>query len=169
MRRALTTAGGILGWSETSVSDAGPVAEVSHDVLSLTTIGVDSLSSDLAEERAQKQTETSRLSEAAAYTRRLAADPHATYPVEITYSYTTRDPFGAFVTRSATIKVTNEGEALGTAESLDRSIESRSKLADLMVLDLAERRGRLQAVARGLQDFARSSRWLLADVIASLD
>jgi hypothetical protein len=130
---------------------------------------LESLSSDLAEERAQKQTETSRLSEAAAYTRRLAGDPDATYPVEITYSYTTRDPYGAFVTRSATTTVSNEGEALGAAASLDRSIESRSKLADLMVLDLAERRSRLQAVARGLTDFARSSRGLVADVIASLD
>jgi len=168
LRRALTAAGTILEWSNTSASDADLLAEVSQDVASLAALGVDSLISDLAEDSKSKETETSRLGEAVAYARKLAADPKTTYPVDITYSYTARDPFGGLVTKHATNTVTNGDEALGAADSLERSIESRSKLTDLIVVDIAERRDRLQEILRNLPDFAKSSRWLLEEVIASL-
>ena len=64
--------------------------------------------------------------------------------------------------------MSNPHEALGAAESLHKSIESRSKLADLMVLDLDERRGRLHEMARKLPDFVESSRSLLDEVVANL-
>jgi len=168
LRRALTAAGNVLSWSDTTAHHEDPAADFALDMASLATIGVDSLSSDLAEERTKKQTETSRLNEAVAYARKLAANTRAKYPVDITYTYTARDPQGTLITKTATNTVTNEEEALGAAESLEKSIESRTKLTDQMVIDLDERRKRLQAIARDIPEFVKSSRHVLDAVIASI-
>lgn len=168
LRRGLVVAGEALGWSEALATNADPVVEFVHDVTSLAVLGVESLGSDLAQERANKQTEMSRLSDVAAYARELAADPNATYPAEITYSYTVRDPYQGLVTKTAKSTVSNPQEALGAAEALQKSIEGRSKLTDLMVIDLDERRGRLHAMTRKIPDFVKSAQSLLDEVIANL-
>jgi hypothetical protein len=168
LRRGLASAGDALAWSETLATTPDPVMEFALDVMSLATIGVESLGSDLVEERANKQTEISRLGEVAEYTRRLATDPNATFPAEITYSYTLRDAYQGLVTKIAKSTVSNPQEALGAAEALQKSIEGRSKLTDLMVIDLEERAARLQAMAGRVPDFVKSSQSVLDEVIATL-
>jgi hypothetical protein len=168
LRRALATAGEELRWSETRASGDDPVAEVTPDVTALTENGFELLEQDLVEERARKQTEVARLTDVARSTRELAENPNAAYPAEITYSYTVRDPFHRLITKTATSKVSDPREALGAAVSLDKSMEGRTKLTDLMVIDLEERRGRLRAMRRTVPEFVESSRELLAEVIANL-
>jgi len=168
LRRGLAAAGDDLGWSDTLAINTDAVVEFALDVMSLTAIGVESLGSDLAEEKALKQTEMSRLSEVAAYARKLAANAKAKYPVEITYSYTVRDPYQGLVTKTATSTVNNAQEALAAAESLEKSIEGRTKLSELMVIDIDERRARLLAMTGRLPDFVKSSRSLLDEVVANL-
>jgi len=168
LRRGLAVAGDALGWSEMLAVDADAAVEFALDVVSLAALGVESLASDLAEERATKEAEVSRLTDIAAYARSLAEDPNATYPVEITYSYTARDPYHGLVTKTARSTVSNPQEALGAAGALQKSIESRGKLTDLMVIDLDQRRGRLDAMTARLPDFVDSSRTLLNEVIANL-
>ncbi len=168
LRRGLATAGDQLGWSETLATNADPVMEFALDVMSLATIGVESLGSDLEQERANKQTEMARLADVAAYARQLSTDPNAKFPAEITYTYTVRDPYQGLVTKTAKNTVSNPQEALAASESLQKSIEGRSKLTDLMVIDLEEKRGHLQAMTRTLPDFVKSSRSVLDEVIATL-
>ena len=59
-------------------------------------------------------------------------------------------------------------EALAAAEAIRRSIDGRTKLTDLMVIDLEQRRERLAAIGHGLPDFVRASRSMLGEVIANL-
>ncbi len=168
LRRAFATAGEALGWSETRASSDDPVAEVAFDVIALANNGVDSLEMELAEERERKLTEIARLLEISAYARELAGNPSTTYPTEIVYSYTARDPFQRLITKTATSTLNDAREALGAAVALEKSIESRSKLTDLMVIDLDERRARLRAMKQRLPDFAHASHDLLGEVIANL-
>lgn len=161
LRRALATAGEALGWAETP-------ANAADDVVSLALSGAASLESDLAQEWTNKQTEVSRLGDAATYARKLADDPKTSYPTEVTYSYTVRDPHGQLVTRTTTNTATNPAEALAAAEALRRSIEGRTKLTDQMVIDLEQRRERLKAIERNLPDFVESARDLIREVIANL-
>ncbi|MEQ1857111.1 MAG: hypothetical protein ABL963_11590 [Longimicrobiales bacterium] len=168
LRRALAIAGDALGWSETRASSEDPVTEVTLDVVALASHGVDSLEQELAAERGMKETEISRLEEAATRTRELAENANTVYPAEITYSYTARDPFQRLITKTALSTLNDPREALAAAVALQKSIESRSKLTDLMVIDLDERRARLRAMKQRLPDFARSTRELLGEVIANL-
>ncbi|MBM4184840.1 MAG: hypothetical protein FJ207_11610 [Gemmatimonadetes bacterium] len=168
LRRALATAGEALGWSDTRAGSEDPVAAAMLDVIALTNCGVDSLEQELAEERVRKQTEIARLEETVAYARELAGNGRSIYPAEITYSYTARDSFQRLVTKTATSTVSDPSEALGIAVALQKSIESRTKLTDLMVVDLQERRASLRDMKRSVPDFAKFSRELLSEVIANL-
>lgn len=168
LRRALAIAGDALGWAETSDSGGELVADVNADMTALATRGAESLDQDLVEEWTNKQTEASRLGDAAAYARKLSEDPKTTYPTEVTYCYTVRDPYQRLITKTTTTIVNDAQEALAAAEALRKSIEARTKLADLMVIDLVHRRERLTTIADSLPDFVRSSRSLLGEVIANL-
>lgn len=168
LRRALAVAGDALGWAETHVGSGDPVADVSPDMLALATKGVESLDDDLAKEWADKQTEVSRLLDAAAYAQKVSENPKTTYPTDITYCYTVRDPYQRLMTKTATNTVNDPQEAMGVAEALRKSIESRTKLTDLMVIDLEQRRERLNAIGRTFPDFVRSARGVLGEVIANL-
>jgi hypothetical protein len=168
LRRALAIAGDQLGWAETPDSDEDPVVNISLDVVTLATGGAESLERDLAEEWKLKQTEAARLGEAVKRARQVALSPKTTYPTELTYSYTVRDPYQRLITKIATNTVNDAQELTSAADALEKSIESRSKLADLMVIDLDQRRERLNAIGGSLPDFVRSARSLLGEVIATL-
>ena len=161
LRRALANAGEALGWAETPENAA-------DDVMAMALSGAASLERDLATEWELKQTEVSRLGDAAAYARKLAEDPGTVYPAEITYSHTVRDPHGSLVTRTTTNTATNATEAQAAADALRRSLEGRTKLTDQMVVDLEQRRERLNGIASCLPDFVNSSRDLIREVIANL-
>jgi hypothetical protein len=168
LRRALATAGEALRWSDNRAGIDDLVAGVTPDVTALTENGFDLLERDLVEERARKMTEVARLTEIAKSTRELAENPNSTYPAEITYSYTVRDPFHRLITKTAVSKVSDPREALGAAVALDKSMEGRTKLTDLMVIDLEERRVRLRSMRRTVPDFVVSARELIAEVLVNL-
>ena len=168
LRRALAIAGDALGWAEASTGNGDSGVDVNADMMTLATKGAESLERDLVEERAKKQKEVAQLLDAAAYAQKLGENPKTTYPADITYCYTIRDPYQRLITKTATNTVNDPQEALGAAEALRRSIEARTKLTDLMVIDLEQRRERLTTIARSLPDFVRSSRGLLVEVIANL-
>ena len=123
---------------------------------------------DLAEEVARKRTEMSQLRDVATSARKLAEDPDTTYPAEITYSYTVRDPSQGLVTKTETLTVNDAVEALAAAETIERNSTGRAKLTDLMILDLEQKQGRLEVMTRTLSDFLKSSHELLREVIANL-
>jgi hypothetical protein len=161
LRRALAIAGEGLGWSETPENAA-------EDVMAMAVAGAAALERDLADEWERKQTEVERLGDVAAHARKLSEDAGTVYPVEITYSHTVRDPHGNLVTRVTTNTATNAAEALAAAEALRRSLEGRTKLTDQMIIDLEQRRERLNGIASCLPDFVDSSRDLISEVIANL-
>ena len=104
----------------------------------------------------------------AAYAQKLAENPKTAYPAEITYCFTIRDPYQRLITKTVTNTVNDPQEALSAAEAIRRSIDGRTKLTDLMVIDLEQRRERLTAIGHSLPDFVRSSRSMLGEVIANL-
>lgn len=166
LRRALAIAGDALRWSSAPEGHGNP--EVQFDIIVVAEGGIDALEHDLIEERAKKETEMERLVKAAAHARALAEDPKTVYPAEITYSYTVRDPFQRLVTKTATSTVADPAQAIAAAVALEKSVEGRTKLAELMMIDLEERREHLRVVKSGLPDFVASAQDMLGEVLATL-
>ena len=168
LRRALATAGDALGWTGTAASNGDSVVVASKDVLTMARSGARSMARDLAEELARKQTEVSQIEDTSTSARKLSEDADTTYPAEITYCYTVRDASQGLVTKTETLIVNDAREALSAAEAIERSIPGRTKLADLMILDLEQQQVRLDAMTRTLSDFLKSSQDQLREVIANL-
>jgi hypothetical protein len=168
LRRALSTAGDALGWSEQHAGSEDPVADLVGEVVALAMEGIQDLDREMEQERAEKKTEASRLELSVRSTRALAENAKAVYPAEISYSYTVRDSYQQLITRTATSTVNDAREALAAADALEKSIEGRAKLADLMVIELEQRRQQLRDLERHLPDFVDSSRDLLREVIENL-
>ena len=167
LRRALATAGEALGWTVAAGSGES-VAAASKDVMAIAKSGARAMARDLVEELARKRTEPDQIGDTAASARKLSEDADAAYPAEITYSYTVRDASQGLITKTETLTVNDAREALSAAESIDRSIPGRTKLADLMILDLEQKQVRLDQSARGLSDFLKSSQNVLREVIVNL-
>ncbi len=168
LRRALTTAGDALGWTEAAAGDADSVVEVDKDIMIMAKGGAKFMAIDLAEELARKRTEVSRIHDAAASALKLSEDPDASYPAEITYSYTARDATKGTVTKMEALTLNDAREALSASESIERSTTSRGKLADLMIIALEQQQVELDAMTRTLPDFLESSQGLLHEVIVNL-
>jgi signal recognition particle subunit SEC65 len=123
---------------------------------------------DLAKELAAKKVEVKQLADTLASTTKLVEDPKTEYPSDITFSYTVRDAFTELVTKTETVTVTETGEATSAAAALARSMPARTKLADLMNIELKRKQSQLEVMTKGLSDFIESSRGLLQEVIANL-
>ena len=98
----------------------------------------------------------------------MSEDADASYPVEITYSYTARDATQGTVTKMETLTVNDAREALKASETIERSTTSRGKLADLMIIALERQQVRLDGMTRTLPEFIESLQELLHEVIANL-
>lgn len=169
LRRALTTAGDALGWTEAAAGDVDSVVEVGKDIMTMAKGGAKFMAHDLAEELARKRTEVSQIHDVAASALKLSEDPDASYPAEITYSYTARDAFRDTITKTETLTVNDAREALSASETIERSTTSRGKLADLMIIALEQKQVRLDGMTRTLPDFLESLQELLREVIANLE
>ena len=168
LRRALATAGDALGWTARAANSGDSVVEVNKDVMTMAKSGARSMARDLADELARKRTEASQIEDTAAAARTLSEDADTTYPAEITYCYTVRDPSKGLVTKTETLTPNDAKEALSAAEAIERSIPGRTKLADLMILDLEQKQVRLDVMTRTLPDFLKSSQELLREVMVNL-
>lgn len=168
LRRALTAAGVGLGWNTTTVNSEDPVADVSKDLLSMTKTGAKALARELVDDLARKKTEMTQISEVAASAREQSEDLNTTYPTEVTYHYTARDVTQGLATKVDTITVNDAREMMSAADSIERSAQSRGKLAELMIIDFGKRQDQIEVMKRTLPDFVKSLRKLLHDVLANL-
>jgi TPR repeat protein len=168
LRRALSTAGDMLGWIRRAAGSKDSVSEVGKDVLKMAKVGAKAMAQDLAADLASKRTEMDQVMEAAAAARELAEDPDATYPTEMTYYFTARNASQVLVTKTETIEAYDAKEALSASESIERNIAGRQKLADLMVLDLEAKQGQIEVMTRTLPDFVKFSHQLLREVLVTL-
>jgi len=168
LRRALSTAGDMLGWIRRSASSKDSVSEVSKDVLKMAKVGAKAMAKDLEAELASKRTEMDQVMEAAAAARTVSEDPDTTYPTEMTYYFTARNASQVLVTKTETIEANDAKEAMSASESIERNIAGRQKLSDLMTLELEGRQERIEVMTRTLPDFVKFSHPLLREVLVTL-
>ena len=168
LRRALAAAGEALDWTSTAAHSEDSIAEVSKDFMTMAKGGSRAMGRDLAKALAAKKVEVEKLAETLASATKLAEGPESAYPSDITFSYTVRDAFTELVTKTETVTATEAGEAASAAAALQRSMPARTKLADLMIIELKRQQSQLDVMTKGLSDFIRSSRGLLQEVIANL-
>jgi len=168
LRRALAGAGDHLVWSDTVANSDDAAADASKVVLKLARNGSKALGRDLARELAVKQTEVAKLEVVAAATRELGEDEGAKYPNEITYSFTARDASQDLVTKTEIVPVLDATETLKVADTIDKTILSRAKLTDLMILEIQEKQSLLEVMTKGLPDFVKSLQGLLREVLFNL-
>ena len=166
LRRALATAGEALGWAGRVAAIEDAVAEVSKDVLTMTKGGAKSLAKDLEVELASKKTEMSQIRNAAAT--RMAERKKTTYPTEITYAFTARDATGDLVTKIETLPMENAEDALSAVATIEKNPTGRTKLRDLMITDLKQKRKQVEVMTKTLPDFLEYSHDLLRDVLHNL-
>jgi hypothetical protein len=164
LRRALAVAGDERGWSGAAVDRGDP----SKEFLALGKSGTKATAKDVANELAMKKTELSRLEKTIASIRKLEGKPDTAFPVEIPYTFTARDAVHGLVTKTETVTVNNEKEAVAAGDSLEKTITSRTKLADLMTIDLKQKQKKLEKMAPTLPDFVKASQELLAEVMVNL-
>ena len=79
-----------------------------------------------------------------------------------------RDAFQHLVTKTDTLIVNDAKEATSAADTLERNITGRTKLADLMIIDLQQKQEKVDAMTRTLPDFLESSHEVLGEVMANL-
>ena len=168
LRRALAIAGDALGWTEKMSNNGDSVAALGVDVIAMAESGAKSLGRDLAEQLVIKKTEITQLNDVIAHARALAEDEKTVYPAEIIFSHTVKDAYQELVTKTETKIVNEASEALSAAASVERSLTSWSKLAELMILDLKKKQRQLEGVSRALPDFIEYSQNLLGEVVANL-
>jgi signal recognition particle subunit SEC65 len=168
LRRALATAGDALDWTATAAHSEDAMADVSKDFMTMAKGGSRAMGRDLAKELAAKKVEVKQLTETLASAVKLAEDPDTAYPSDVTFSYTVRDAFTELVTKTETVTVTEPREATSAAAALERSMPARTKLADLMIIELKRKQRQLDVMTKNLSEFIQSARGLLQEVIANL-
>jgi hypothetical protein len=168
LRRALAEAGEGLDWTATAAHSNDSIADISKDFMTMAKGGSRAIGRDLANELATKKVEVKELAKTLASTTKLAENPKTEYPSDVTFSYTVRDAFSELVTKTETVTVTEAGEATSAAAALERSMPARTKLADLMIIELKRKQSQLEIMTKGLSDFIESSKGLLQEVVANL-
>jgi len=123
---------------------------------------------DLAKELESKKVEVKQLGKTLERATKLAEGPETAFPAEITFSYTVRDAFSELVTKTETLTPTEATEAASAAAALERSMPARTKLADLMIIELKRKQSQLEVMTNDLAEFIQDSRGLLQEVIANL-
>lgn len=149
-------------------SQKDAAAKASKDLLAMVKTGAQDLADDLANQVKLKKTEAARLADLVESTRAQAENEDTEYPLEIVYVYTIRDASQGLVTKTAAYTPSDTKEANSAADSLEKSIPGRTKLADLMVIELKKRQAQVAAMTKTLPDFVDSSQTILLEVLANL-
>ena len=168
LRRSMAAAGGVLEWGAPAAHSRDAGGEVSKDVLTIAKNGAKYMAGDLVDEMERKKNEIQVMLDTAQQIRKVGESSKTEYPVEITYNYTARDGSQRYTTKLETLTLNDAEEAEKAANKIEGIIESKTKLADLMLLDLEQKQIRLEEMKRGLPDFVKSSRPLLDEVMANL-
>lgn len=168
LRRALATAGDAFGWAGITAGDGDSIPQFSKQVLAMAKYGTKAMAKDLEEETARKRKEVDQLGETVELLRKIAGDAKTEYPVEVVYCYTVRDAYPGFVTKIDTLTLDDAKGAQASSDSIEKGIPSRTKLTDLMIVDLVARKGKLEAMAKTLSDFVKGCHGLMREVIVTL-
>jgi len=168
LRRALATAAAALGWDLIPGSKTDRMAAATKDVAKLADVGAHLLERDLADLLTEKKGEMLRLKKVAKSVQKLAADSDASYPAEVEYSHTARDGSGGLVTKTETLTLSDAGEALNAATTLEKRLEGFAKLRDQMLEELKHRQRQVGEMRHGLSSFVESSNGLVVEVLATL-
>ena len=168
LRRALAAAGNALDWTATAAHSQDSIADVSKDFMTMAKGGSRAMGRDLAKELESKKVEVKQLGKTLERATKLAEGPETAFPAEITFSYTVRDAFSELVTKTETLTPTEATEAASAAAALERSMPARTKLADLMIIELKRKQSQLEVMTNDLAEFIQDSRGLLQEVIANL-
>lgn len=164
LRRALTAAADFLGWS-TLERDRIEIAI--HEVQTLANAGGRSVTDDLERELTEKRTEIPRLRQAAERLHALAEETSLETPVEFIYCHTARQG-DDLVTKTETVTIADQREAVEAAEAIERKLDVWEKLRAQMVDELKQQRRRVEEMSDHLSDFADSQRGLVREVFAIL-
>ena len=168
LRRALATAGDALDWTATAAHSQDSIADVSKDFMTMAKGGSRAMGRDLANDLAAKKVEMKQLAATLVEATKLAEGPETAFPTVITFSYTLRDAFSELVTKTETLTPTEASEAASAAAALERSMPSRTKLSDLMIIELKRKQSQLEVMTKNLAEFIQGSRGLLQEVMANL-
>jgi len=168
LRRHFATAGEALGWVDWAGDEGDSVLGVGKDVATMTKGGARALARDLKAELASKQVEVAQIEKTAATILKLSENSKTAYPVEVTYHFTVRDSSAELVTKTDTLTLEGPTEAASAAANVEKTIPSKTKLADLMILDIKEKQVQIDVIMKGMSDFVESSHQLLREVILNL-
>lgn len=166
LRRGLAIAGEELGWAE--IESADPVPEIKKALLRMCRNGARAIAKDLAEELATKKKETKALAKLATSLHKSAESKKTEYPIVMSYEYTARDSSQNQVTKTEELELNDAEETQKAADGMDRSAPSREKLANLMILALKARQGRIEEMTKRLPDFVDSMEDMVREVLATL-
>ncbi len=168
LRRAFATAGDALGWAGAIAHSGDSIATVSTDVMTLAKGGAKAQARDLADELARKRVEVVQLEDAIITVRKLGEAKGTTYPTEFTYCFTARSATRDLITKTDTLVLNDAGEAESATASIEKTLPNRTKLADLMIIDLEQKGAKLEVMTKSLGDFFKSRQELLREVLVNL-
>lgn len=168
LRRAFATAGDALGWAGAIAHTGDSIATVTTDVMTLAKGGARAMARDLSDELARKRVEVTQLEDAIIAVRKLGEVKGTTYPTEFTYCFTARSATRDLVSKTDTLVLNDAGEALSAGDSIEKTLPSRTKLADLMIIELEQRGAQLEVMTKSLGDFFKSRQELLREVLVNL-
>lgn len=168
LRRGLAIAGEELGWADIETKSGDPVPEIKKALLRMCRNGARAIAKDLAEELAVKKKETKSLAKLAASLHKMAASKKTEYPVITSYEYTARDSSQNQVTKTEELELNEASEVQSAADGMDRSAPSREKQANLMIIALKARQGRVEEMTKRLPEFVESMEKMVREVLATL-
>ncbi len=168
LRRALAASGRSLGWAGRAAHNAEWEADVNKDVLRIARNGARSLLRELATRETTKKNELKTLKKVAAAITKMAEDPDAEYPIELTYLHTARDSVRDLVTKTEE-RIVNDGEeAMAVVRNIEKNSARWETLRDEMIIELKERQKEVGAMKRNLSSFVQSLQPLLREVLVTL-
>lgn len=168
LRRGLAIAGEELGWADIETKSGDPVPEIKKALLRMCRNGARAIAKDLVEELAVKKKETKSLAKLAASLHKMAASKKTEYPVITSYEYTARDSSQNQVTKTEELELNEASEVQSAADGMDRSAPSREKQANLMIIALKARQGRVEEMTKRLPEFVESMEKMVREVLATL-
>jgi len=167
LRRAFATAAGLYGWVglETTIQESMEAA--TRDLMTLAERGAHFLEGELAAELAEKQEEISQLKQVAKEISKLAEKEGFDEPVEIPYRHTAKEGAQRWVTKVATLTLTNPTEAEEAVRGIEKNIDGWEKLRGDMISELKGQQRELAEMRKTLPSLLQASRGILSEVLTA--
>jgi S1-C subfamily serine protease len=168
LRRALAEAGEPLRWSEVAALSDDPVNVAAGDVKKLVRSGAKSLERTVADELAEKKKEIRKLEKFVASLRKLAEDPKAEYPQEVTYTRSARGVGEGFVEKTETLVLNDAEEVAKAADKIERSLPNWTKVRDEVIAELKRKQETIESLKNSLSDLVEAWRGVLKEVLVTM-